>query len=297
MDFDDMDLTYEEIEAEDKRQREERAKWQASFSPEDRLRIFNGCSFLTKADVVGDIELHLADSERSIESAAGGQLQYLKAKCAFLKQFIRRIEDTVLFDNLEPWWAYRYVLSSRGATLELMHMNYRNGVIRSEEDYFCIPDTTFAVVQHDAKTMSIEEYAQYTGKTEASIRQALRRGKYRSAFKMGQEWRISELCQPNIERGYSHGAYEWHTTLSGVPDGFEYIRDPGFADINQDDSDKQSFSVYVYTWDKRDGHFHQLNKVEMERLEHFLIANPMVIFKDDEKIYDKRRKVNEQEHE
>ena len=88
MDFDDMDLTYEEIEAEDKRQREERAKWQASFSPEDRLRIFNGCSFLTKADVVGDIELHLADSERSIESAAGGQLQYLKAKCTSLKQFI-----------------------------------------------------------------------------------------------------------------------------------------------------------------------------------------------------------------
>lgn len=56
--------------------------------PEDRLRIFNGCSFLTKADVVGDIELPLDDSEQSIESVTGGQLQYLKAKCTSLKQFI-----------------------------------------------------------------------------------------------------------------------------------------------------------------------------------------------------------------
>ena len=293
MDFDDRELTYEEIEAEDKRQREEHAKWQASFSPEDRLRIFNSCSFLSKADVIADIKTLLAETEEQIESATRDCLLYLKAKRDFLNQFISRINHTVLFEKLEPWWAYRYVISSRGATLELMHMDYRNVVIEPGEDYFCIPDTTFAVVQHDAKTMSIEEYARYTGKTEASIRQALRRGKYRSAFKMGQEWRISELCQPNTERGYSHGAYEWHTSLVGVPDGFEYIKDPGFADLNQDGTEKQYFSAYVYSWDKQEGHFHQLDKVEMERLEHFLIANPMVIFKDDEIIYDKRRKPDE----
>ena len=56
--------------------------------PEEQLRIFNGCSFLTKDDIVGDIELPLDDSEQSIESVAGGQLQYLKAKCTSLKQFI-----------------------------------------------------------------------------------------------------------------------------------------------------------------------------------------------------------------
>lgn len=297
MDFDDRELTYKEIEAEDKRQREEQAKWQASFSPEDRLRIFNRCSFLSKADVVADIKTLLAEIEDQIDSATRDHLLYLQTKRNFLNQFILRINRTVLFEKLDPWWAYRYVISSRGATLELMHMDYRKMVVRPDEDYFCIPDTTFAVVQHDAKTMSIEEYAQYMGKTEASIRQALRRGKYRSAFKMGQEWRISELCQPNIERGYSHGAYEWHTSLVGVPGGFEYIKDPGFADLNQDDTDKQSFTVYVYSWDKHEGHFHQLDKVEVERLEHFLIANPLVIFKDDEKIYDRRRKTNAQEHE
>ena len=36
------------------------------------MRIFNGCSFLTKDDIVGDIELPLDDSEQSIESVAGG---------------------------------------------------------------------------------------------------------------------------------------------------------------------------------------------------------------------------------
>ncbi|MCR5783594.1 MAG: hypothetical protein K6G90_12775 [Clostridia bacterium] len=292
MNCEDTNMFYEELETEEELRSETNAIRPASFTPEERLRIFNGCSFLTKGEIIEDVFLQVIEAEKLMETAAGDQLQYLKAKCNFLKQFIRRIEDTVLFNKLEPWWAYRYLLSSRGATLELMHMNRNKVVISSEDDYFCIPDTTFTVVQHDAKTMSIEEYAQYVGRTEAAIRQALRRGKYRSAFKMGQEWRISELCQPNIERGYSQGAYEWHTTLSGIPKGFEYIQDPGFADINQDDIDKQSFLVYVYSWNEQKGHFHQLDKVEMERLEHFLIAHPLVIFKNDEKIYDRRRKTN-----
>ena len=287
MDYQDRDLTYDEIEAEYQLQREEHAKQQAAFSPEDRLRIFNSCSFLSKGDVIEDIKTHLATAEREMASASAGQLQFLKAKCEFLQKFIGKIEKTVLCEGLEPWWAYRYKLSSRGATVELMHVDYRCMEIKSETDYFCIPDTTFPVVQLDAKTMSVEEYAAYTQKTEAAVRQGLRRGKYRSAYKVGQEWRISELCQPSAERGYSRGSYEWHAPLAGVPDGFEYIKQPGFVSISQDE-DKQSFAVYVYPWDEGKGHFHRLGKVEMERLELFLIANPLVVFKDDEKIYDRR---------
>ncbi len=292
MDFEDRDLTYDEIEAEYRLQREEHAKQQAAFSPEDRLKIFNSCSFLSKGDVIEDIKTHLASAESEMSSASGGQLQYLKAKREFLQKLVDKIEKTVFFERLEPWWAYRYTLSSRGATVELMHVDYRCMEITSETDYFCIPDTTFPVVQLDAKTMSIEEYAAYTQKTEAAIRQGLRRGKYRSAYKDGLEWHISELCQPSTERGYSRGSYEWRTTLAGVPKGFEYIREPGFITISQD-SDKQSFAVYVYPWDEGKGHFHRLGKVEMERLELFLIANPFVVFRDDEKTFDRRKKNND----
>lgn len=280
---------------EEERLNKEHLERQASFTLEDKLRIFNVRSFLTKEEVIADIEIEIKQVEELIEVAVGDQLQYQNAKKEFLQRFIRLIRKTVLFEKLEPWWAYQYTFSSRGASLELIHVDYRKLVVRpeAEDDYFCVPDTIFTVVRLDAKTMSIDEYAQYISKTEASIRQALRRGKYRSAFKLGQEWRISELCQPNTERGYSRGSYEWHTTLSGVPEGFEYIKEPGFVDIDQDSDDKQSFTIYIHHWQGRDGHLYYLDKVSVERLERFLIANPMVIFTNDEKICNKRRKKNE----
>lgn len=254
------------------------------------MRIFNSRSFLTKENVIDDINIQLTELEVMVEYAVGEQFLYLKTKYGFLQEFINRINRTVVFNKLEPWWAYRYVLSSRGVSLELVHVNCDNRhftVLSEGNDYFSILDTVFTVVQHEAKTMLIVEYAKYTEKTEASIRQALRRGKYRSAFKMGQEWRISELCQPSVERGYNHGEYEWNTTLYGIPKDYEYIKDPGFIWVDQE-ADEQSFEIYVYSYEKNRGNYYHLNKVETERLERFLIANPMVFVKDDEKVFDRR---------
>ena len=174
--------------------------------------------------------------------------------------------------------------------LELAHYDYKKIAILTDETYFGIPNTTYTVLNVPAKTMSIEEYAEYSGKTEASIRQSLRRGKYRSAFKVGQEWRISELCEPNAKRGYEGGQYQWEMTLSDVPEAFKYISEPGFADITQESDDKNMFILYVGHFSESGGSFYSLNRVEMERLEHYLIANPLVVNKNDEKVHDKRRK-------
>ena len=290
--IEDADLSFEELEEMERQEKERWAKLQASYSPEDRLKLFNARSLLTKEAVIEDVNLRIAEVAAQIEPVSGDQQRYLKAKRDFLQKFVEQIQSTVLFATLEPWWAYQYRYNSRGITLELMHIDYRSMMICDKGDYFCFPDTIFPVVKLEARTMSVEEYAKYMGKSEAAIRQGLRRGKYRSAFKVGQEWRISELCPLSTERGYQRANYEWRTELAGVPEGFEYVKAPAFIDINQDE-DKQNFTIYVHPWHEQDSytrHFYRLGKTDKERLELFLISNPMVEVKDDEKIYDRRRK-------
>ncbi len=265
---------------------------QSNYTYEEKLEIFSSCSFLSREHLVEDVKSEMADIAQQLSGANIAMSRYLSNKIRFLASFIDQMCHTAMFEKLEPWWAYQYVVSSRGIVLELVHYDYKKVAIISDESYFGIPNTTYTVLNIPAKTMTIEEYAEYTGKTEASIRQSLRRGKYRSAFKVGQEWRISELCEPNAKRGYELGQYVWETSLSDVPDAFEYIREPGFADITQGTDDKNSFILYVSHYGEPGGHFHTLNRVEMERLEHYLIANPLVVNKNDEKTYDKRRVKN-----
>lgn len=272
--------------------REERARWQASFTDEDKLAIFCKQSFQTKEDVIADIQIEIHDLENDIKEVAGAKSRYLSTKREMLIRFISKIQKTILFNALEPWWAYQYVVCSRGIFLQLIHAGSKV-LVRSEDEVFYIPDTTFNVVELPAKTMSIEEYANYSGKTQASIRQALRRGKFRSAYKVGQEWRISELCEPDLSRGYSEVRYQWKTELTDIPDEFSYLREPTFIDITQDAEDKQRFVLYVHSQHMHDNPYHTLGKTEMEWLEHYLIANPFVVYLDDEKKYDKRRKKDE----
>lgn len=283
-----------EWEAEQEKLEAERAAFQASFSEEDKLDIFSRQSFLTKEQVLDDIMIELRNIEELLETSSGEPLRYLTTKSVFLKKFMKRIAETVLFIKLEPWWAYQYRLSSRGAVLELVHASSKRAVL-PDGKIFALPDTAFTVVEMLARTMTIEEYAKYSGKTEGSIRQALRRGKYRSAFKAGQEWRIPELCQPDFDRGYSKGLYEWETELTDLPEGFEYLRAPTWIDISQDDADKKAFTIYVFNRDSNDSPYHHVGKTDMERLEHYLIANPFVIYREDEKVYKNRRENNGEE--
>lgn len=269
--------------------REERAAWQASFTKEDKLRIFNSISFLSKEDVIQDINYEITDLEKAVSIAEGSMIKYLSTKIAFLRKFIRKIEETILFSKLEPWWCYQYVLSSRGAFLNLVYVGTKV-VVSPEDGLFYVPMSDFTVVSVLAKTMTIDEYSVYSGKTAASFRQSLRRGKFRSAFKVGQEWRISELCEPTSVRGYSDGQYQWESELVDVPEGFEYIKEPGFINIMQRNDDKQFFIIEGLS----NGQYfrnEKVSKVDIERLEHYLIANPFVIFRNDEKKFIKRRDI------
>ncbi len=290
----EFEMINPEWEAEQEKLKAERVSFQASFSEEDKLDIFYRKSFLTKDQVLADIMIELRNIEDLMETASGEPLCYLTTKRDFLKKFMKRIAGTVLFEKLEPWWAYQYRLSSRGAVLELVHADSKRAVL-PDGKIFALPDTTFTVVEILVQTMTIEEYAKYSGKTEGSIRQALRRGKYRSAFKAGQEWRIPELCQPDLDRGYSKGLYEWETELADLPEGFEYLRAPTWIDISQDDADKKVFKIYAFNRDSDNSHFHHVEKTDMERLEHYLIANPFVIYREDEKVYQNRRENNGEE--
>ena len=67
--------------------REDRAKWQSSYTDEDRLAIFRRQSLLTKEDVIADIQIEIQNLENDLGKADGAKYRYLKTKREMLMHF------------------------------------------------------------------------------------------------------------------------------------------------------------------------------------------------------------------
>ena len=89
--IEDADLSFEELEEMERQEKERWAKLQASYSPEDRLKLFNARSLLTKEAVIEDVNLRIAEVAAQIEPVSGDQQRYLKAKRDFLQKFVEQI--------------------------------------------------------------------------------------------------------------------------------------------------------------------------------------------------------------
>ena len=267
----------------------ERAALRRSPAEEERLTEFNAYSMTTKGSVLAHITDQIEQATAEMVKATGEKLRYFSVRRDYLEKFYTAVSRTILFERLEPWWAYEYHVSSRGIVLKLAHTNWQYYMPEHSE---ALPgtDTSFTVVEVKAKALTIDEYAADRGIKPGAVRQSLRRGKIRTAYKMGQEWRIPELAQTETKRGYTTVNYQWSEELVGLPDGFEYLKGPTGIQITQEDDDKGKYRILVTAEIRTsdNGPYHSVTQTEMERLEPFLIANPYVIYCDDEQIYRKK---------
>ena len=148
-------------------------------------------------------------------------------------------------------------------------------------------DTTFELMNIRTQLLTVEQYAQSYGVTVTTVRQWIRRGKIRSAIKMGSEWRIPELAEV-MDRGYTDGHYTRKEYLSDIPAEYAFFNDYDYVDICQNRKDKRlfdlcfskKFDIMDYT-DEEEAFAEnirniQIDREERERFELYLIASPFV---------------------
>ena len=198
-----------------------------------------------------------------------------------LHTFKKRIDDAVLFDELPDWWIYNYDLDYDKFVLKMEHVKQIEVDEETVHNKGWSQDAEYPLVGFSFKTLSAGEYAELYGVGDGTVRQWIRRGKIRTATKIGNEWRIPVLTVPP-GRGYESAQYIWHEEMEGLPEEYGFLNNYKLATFIPDHEDKEKFHVIFVSkktksCDDTSANLEMtLDAKEREKLELFMIARPEI---------------------
>lgn len=228
-----------------------------------KLWLFKRQFMMSKEDVISSFIKFIKDNE-----AGKSGYKYSKSKREALKNindlFYYQLEKTEIPD-LDDWWFYGIEISNESCELFLCHCEE----IEYDEDGFMIEMLSkieYSLITVECDYLSVEEYSKLYGVTATTVRQWIRRGKLRSAKKVGGEWLIPELAD-KPGRGYESATYSWENRLPEcIVRQFTFLEDSSEVFIEQDETDKSRF---FYKTDSLDG---MLSTEAREKLELALLS-------------------------
>lgn len=233
--------------------------------------------FLTcKSDIQKDVKDRLEFIMNKALSDNNHSMAYYMNFKNLIERFLDKLEETVLFQNLEDWWSYDVSVGHNGIVLYLEKSDF-NG-LTDEGEPMLIPRQYFRLIYEKAKLMSVEEYAAMQDVSVGTVRQWIRRGKIREAVKFGNEWRIPELTEKPT-RGYTSATYHWSEELIGLPEEFHFLNKYDGVTITQNKEDKSVYSVALQS--ECDGNTYTDKVIQCplktkERLELLCISHPQI---------------------
>lgn len=171
-------------------------------------------------------------------------------------------------------WYYEYRWLSDGIVLELLYCEEaefeEDGEISSLKS-----SNAITLVEVKCNYLTVEEYAQKYEVTVTAVRQWIRRGKLRSAKKIGRDWIIPELAD-KPQRGYEPVTYSWGILSEDIVRNFPFLKDANAVNILQDTSDKSKYIISLIGKTKSCYERIHLSINEREKLEVALISEPEI---------------------
>ena len=198
-----------------------------------------------------------------------------------LETFKDRIINAVLFDTLPEWWVYSYSLEYDRFVLSMEHVKSIEFDDETGRFRYSLIDANYPLIGFGFKTLSAGEYAELYGVGDGTVRQWIRRGKLRTATKVGNEWRIPILTVPP-RRGYDEAQYKWDEELEGLPEEYSYLNKYRLATFFPDRQGKNTYQVIfvskktVNCDDTSNNLKLTLDSKEREKLELIMIARPEI---------------------
>ena len=139
----------------------------------------------SKKEVLKRIDKKIARYKKEANEDRNTPAAFYSLLDSLLKTFKSRINEAVLFDTLPEWWVYRYSLEYDRFVLSMEHI--KSIVYDDESGQFrcSYTDAEYPLIGFEFKTLSAGEYAELYGVGDGTVRQWIRRGKLRTATKVG----------------------------------------------------------------------------------------------------------------
>jgi len=249
------------------------------LSDEEALLLYREQSMINKEDILLNIRYVKNDWQRKSQTDTKHTAAFYGVILDLLNRFADAVQKTILFEAPPDWWAYSFNIDCKGITLLLDHCH----------GYSCdsnqnitpdLIDESFELLQVKSKQLTVEEYAKIYGVEQGTVRQWIRRGKIRTAMKVGNVWRIPELTEPP-RRGYVYGQYKWTERLLDLPDEYAFLDDYSYATFCREYSDHTAFTI-TFSGDGVEDKVLKCDIKEKEKLELFMISHPLIEFITDQ---------------
>lgn len=252
-------------------------KYNLKISEEDALNLFHSQVMTEKEDILSNVHWQIVAAQEELENADLARAPFLRTLISMLGRFEKLIDKTPMFSAPSDWWAYSFEIASCGITLNLEH--YSQVIFSPEKEIEDSDiDATFPLLSVKSSLLTVDDFAKKYDVLTVTVRQWIRRGKLRTAYKVGTEWRIPELTELPV-RGYRPARYEWSETLTDIPKEFSYLLEYNSAEFTQDISDKNLYHV-VLSGDEKETTLN-CNIKGKEQLELILISHPLVTYVSD----------------
>lgn len=238
----------------------------------------------TKAAILKKLHKKIEKYAGKVETATPEQERdsYTVLLVAMMMAFAERIEKSVLFEDLPDGWVYGLDINYDEFSLNIEHV--REVSLNEDREYRShITDAAYKLVISNPQMLTVEKYCQLYNAEQGTVRQWIRRGKIRTACKVGNEWKIPILT-PLPSRGYESAQYKWIDGIDteSLPDEYQFLSDYVIATFYQDAKEKTKFHVLLVSKETFTGTDKGKNKEllldakEREKLELFMIAHTQI---------------------
>lgn len=268
------------------------------MSKKDEVLFYNNNAIRTKEELLQTIretQIYLCEKENRIVRENERSLVFFERLEMLFDKFYSEVEEMFLMEPLNDWWGYGISVSDTGISLKLCHFTILYDMFREVvNDYPTIgvleADEDFTIHETSAKLLSLEEFGAIHKVASDTVRQWIRRGKIRSAIKLGNDWRIPELFDLP-KRGYNPGMYYWRDELPDLPENLSFMNDYKLVHISPSTETGMwsVFFMHEYMEDVNGRKFIRMDNKQKEKFELYLIAHPLVKCSDNfiEEVYQK----------
>ncbi len=232
------------------------------------------CRITTKEELVGAIEEHIKGLKTGEGAEAQKSVKSHMAYLDFCERFLSMVRKREFPENLSGGWEYIFGITEESAIVALQLVGESEIAKKHfDKDARTILEA-YVLIRMEPRMLAVEDYAQLHEVNVGTVRQWIRRGKIRSAQKLGKEWRIPEFVEPAGGK-YRDGIFMLDDKMTCLPEGFEYLNDYFCAAITQVDKDTYKMALQHMS-DPKKNRLVMLNAKERERLELALISDPLV---------------------
>ena len=210
----------------------------------------------TREDIYTELENMKVQVCRELQSESLHSTEFNNELFKLLTRLEFELDDHKLPLMTDDWY-FAITIDNHHACIDLRHLYNTDNYDGYDESYtlISIPVTTYSSI----------EYAQLLNINEVTVRQWIRRGKLRSAYKIGNDWRIPVLTD-KPKRGFTNITYHNQKAYINLSQFGCFATNPGTIEIWKTETSGE----YQLITDGVPA-FNILHEQDREKLEHMLI--------------------------